>query len=261
MKWRYRLLPKSSHNHYEIIPWQLAKLVEGVGCSGVTKVAFVHPSRATDIESVKQVSNELRICWQTLCFNYCIVCKCAYSSVSCVKVCTLLRFYVCLFSVHLIHISEHWHVANARVFEYSRFFQLTLMMSHIRSHRCKGPMGMYFCTFCQLMSHFHRLIVCLFSSSLSEQETLLKWPVCLPERCWCHCLQKEWLMSALTNSEKGTYYWERGKMEEKFRERSKPVIEQRMLNHCHNFLEPDIELWVCFCTVLTFYKIYKTLDL
>lgn len=31
-------------------------------------------------------------------------------------------------------------------------------------------------------------------------------------------------------------------MEEKFRERSKPVIEQRMLNHCHNFLEPDIEL-------------------
>lgn len=43
-----------SHNLYEIIPWQLAKLVEGVGCSGVTKVAFVHPSRPTDIESVKQ---------------------------------------------------------------------------------------------------------------------------------------------------------------------------------------------------------------
>ncbi len=43
-----------SHNHYEIIPWQLAKLGEGVGCSGLTKAAFVHPSRPTDIESVKQ---------------------------------------------------------------------------------------------------------------------------------------------------------------------------------------------------------------
>lgn len=120
-----------SHNHYEIIPWQLAKLGEGVGCSGVTKAALFTLFDRLTLSLLSRTVNELWICLQTLCFNYCISCKCVNASVACV-----LFLYV--YSLHTWLTSYDgcdWHASGDHVFEYSRFFliMLTRVMSHIRS--------------------------------------------------------------------------------------------------------------------------------